>query len=135
MTAMARKPSVLIVDDEDSITATLRLVFEEDGYAVLTAASCSEALHKMENGHKIDAIVTDLNMEREDVGLEVARAAQVLRPRPVIVVCTGYANVGNAREALNIHVDYLVQKPVDLQELKLAMRRLLRRRAEKQLRK
>lgn len=132
---MTRKPGLLIVDDEESITATLRLVFEEAGYAVHTAASSHEAIHKLANGHSIDAVVTDLNMERVDVGLEVARYARTLRSKPVVVVCTGYANVSNSREALTIHVDYLIQKPVDLQELKSALQRLLRRRAERRSRK
>jgi CheY-like chemotaxis protein len=132
---MTRKPNVLLVDDEDSILSTLRLVFEADGYAVHTASSCRDALKVLQNGAAIDAVVTDLNMEQNDIGLDVARFAQSLRPAPVVVVCTGFANEDNTRQALRLHIDYLVQKPVDLNELKQALRRLLRLRKEKRLRK
>jgi CheY-like chemotaxis protein len=132
---MTRKPNVLLVDDEDSILATLRLVFEADGYAVHTANSCRDALEVLKNGVSIDAVVTDLNMEKADIGLDVARFARSLRPAPVVVVCTGFANADNTRQALRLHIDYLVQKPVDLNELKQALRRLLRLRKEKRLRK
>lgn len=132
---MARKHNVLLVDDEDSILATLRLVFEADGYAVHTAGSCRDALQLLKDGVSIDAVVTDLNMEQNDIGLEVARFAQTLRPAPVVVVCTGFANEDNTRKALQLHIDYLVQKPVDLNELSQALRRLLRRRGEKRLRR
>jgi CheY-like chemotaxis protein len=132
---MTRKPNVLLVDDEDSILATLRMVFEADGYAVHTAHSCHDALEVLKNGVAIDAVVTDLNMEKDDIGLDVARFAQSLRPAPVVVVCTGFANEDNTRQALRLHIDYLVQKPVDLNELKQALRRLLRLRKEKRLRK
>lgn len=132
---MARKPNVLLVDDEGSILATLRLVFEADGYEVHTATSAQDALAVLKDGATVDAVVTDLNMEETDIGLEVARFARSLRPAPVVVVCTGYANADNARQALQLHIDYLAQKPVDLNELQQALRRLLRLRKEKRLRK
>jgi CheY-like chemotaxis protein len=132
---MARKTNVLLVDDEESILATLRLIFEGDGYFVHTATNARDALEVLKNGAAIDAVVTDLNMETADVGLEVARFARTLRPAPVVVVCTGYANKDNARQAMQLHIDYLAQKPVDLNELQQALRRLLRLRKEKRLRK
>lgn len=125
---MPRKPAILVVDDEENVTRTLRMVFEQEGYDVTTAYSSAEAVKILKNGHQLDAVITDLNMEKEDIGLDVARAAQSLRPRPVIVICTGFANLNNAREALNMHVDYLANKPVDLDELTSALRRLLSRR-------
>jgi DNA-binding NtrC family response regulator len=67
-------------------------------------------------------------MEREDVGLEVARAASRLHPRPIVVICTGFASIKNSQEALRMHVDYLATKPVNLDELKLVLDRLVRRR-------
>lgn len=132
---MTRKPNVLLVDDEQSILATLRLVFEAEGYGVHTAGSCAEALTLLQDSLSIDAVITDLNMEANDIGLEVAQFAQTLKSAPVVVVCTGYANPDNARRALQLHIDYLVQKPVDLNELKNVLRRLLRLRQEKRLRK
>jgi DNA-binding NtrC family response regulator len=120
---------MLIVDDEESITRTMQLMFEERGFSVVTAASCAEALNALSNGHKFDAVITDLNMETADIGLEVARAAKRAHPAPVVVVCTGYANVNNTRIALDIHVDYLATKPVDLELLFLAVDRLLAHRA------
>jgi len=82
----------------------------------------------LENGHTLDAVITDLNMEKEDIGLEVARVARALKPPPVVVICTGFANLKNSRRALEMHVDYLVNKPVDIEELTSALRRLIARR-------
>ena len=135
MTKMTRKPNVLLVDDEASILTTLRLVFEADGYGVHTASSCAEALAMLQDSLTVDAVITDLNMEKNDIGLEVAKFARTLKSAPVVMVCTGYANPDNARRAMNLHIDYLIQKPVDLNELKTALQRLLRLRKEKRLRK
>jgi CheY-like chemotaxis protein len=126
---MPRKPSILVVDDEESITRTLKMVFEREGYNVIPAYSCAQAVKILKNGHRLDAVVTDLNMEKADIGLEVARFAGRLRPRPIIVICTGFANVDNSQQALEMHVDYLANKPVDLNELTSALRRLIARRS------
>lgn len=125
---MSRKHSLLLVDDENSILQTLQMVFEREGYDVITAKSCSEALKILANAHKFDAVITDLNMEREDIGLEVARAAQKVKPKPAVVIYTGFASVPNSRAALDIGVDYMAHKPVDLADLIAALNRLVTRR-------
>lgn len=122
---MAYKPSLLIVDDEINVALTLRMVFEREGYEVSTAHSCAEALKVLKNGYAFDAVITDLNMEREDIGLKVAEAALSLNPTPAVVICTGYAGLENSAAALKMKIDYLATKPVDLDELKRAINRLI----------
>ena len=122
---IAEKPAMLIVDDESNVARTLKMVFEREGFDVQTAFSCADTLKLLDRKPPLDVVITDLNMEREDIGLEVARAAQRLKKPPVVVICTGYANTSNAQEALNMQVDYLATKPADLQELLTALRRLL----------
>jgi two-component system, response regulator YesN len=122
---MPQKPAMLIVDDETNVARTLSMVFEREGFEVHTAFSCAEALNALTSKPAPDVVITDLNMEREDIGLEVARAAQKLQKRPIVVICTGYANTSNAQEALDMQVDYLATKPADLSELLTALNRLL----------
>jgi len=122
---MPPKPSLLIVDDEENVLFTLKLVLQEAGYEITTASSCSGALDLIHNSHDFDAILTDLWMEREDIGLELAKTASQLRPRPVIMIFTGYGSITNARGALGVPVDYFAMKPLDLDELKGALHRLL----------
>lgn len=124
---MLQKRSILIVDDEDSVLQTLRMVFENEGYQVATANSCQRALEILGNGGSLDAVITDLNMESEDVGLEVARAAVKRRPKPAVVICTGFASMNNSRESLTLGVDYMAHKPVELTALISALNRLIAR--------
>lgn len=124
---MPQKRSVLLVDDETSILQTLRLVFEHEGYEVATAQSCSEALEVLSDNGKFDAVITDLNMEQEDIGLEVARAALKTKPKPAVVICTGFASLSNSRTALDLGVDYMAHKPVELKDLISALNRLIAR--------
>ncbi len=120
---MNAKPTLLVVDDEINVALTLRLIFEREGFEVVTASSCAEALRALSGPSRFDVVITDLNMERRDVGLEVARAALQLKPRPVVIICTGYADVDNARAALDLRVDFYATKPVDIDELKNAIAR------------
>ena len=126
---MPRKNSLLIVDDEVNVTRTLQMVFEQEGYRVFPAYSSAQAVELLQNGASVDGVITDLNMEQPDIGLEVARFAKGLPSKPVVVICTGFADVNNARQALLMHVDYLANKPVDLGELTGAVRRLIEHRA------
>ena len=121
---------LLIVDDEPSVALTLKMIFEREGYAVATAASCAEALKTLNGKRSFDAVITDLNMEKEDIGLEVVKAAQLKMPKPVVVVCTGYANLANSEKALRMRIDYLATKPVDLEQLLGAISVMLRRRSD-----
>lgn len=121
---------LLIVDDEPSVAMTLKMIFEREGYTVVTAASCAEALNTLDGEQDFDAVITDLNMEKEDIGLEVVKAAQLKVPKPVVVVCTGYANLKNSSKALQMKIDYLATKPVDLEQLLGAMSVMLRRRRD-----
>src|SRR5437763_16649092 len=100
---MALRRSVLLVDDETSILQTLRLVFESEGYDVSTADSCAAAIGMLNGGKcRYDAVITDLNMERDDVGLEAARAAPKAQPKPAVVMCAGFARLPNSRAAMDM---------------------------------
>jgi CheY-like chemotaxis protein len=132
---MPQKRSVLLVDDETSILQTLRLVFEHEGYDVATAQSSSEALGLLGRNGNFDAVITDLNMEEEDIGLEVARAALKAKPKPAVVICTGFASMSNSRTALDLGVDYMAHKPVELNDLISALNRLIARHRDTEGRK
>jgi len=130
---MALRPvkpiAILLVDDEVNVTRTLQMILEQEGYAVMPAYSAAEALGKFKGGFRPGIVITDLNMEKDDIGLEVARAAQKLKPRPIVVICTGYANVENASIALDMRVDHLLTKPVSIDELRNSLLRLVQERA------
>ena len=120
---MANKRSILVVDDEVNVAETLRMVLEQEGYRATTAYSGADALALLARS-RFDAIVTDLNMEKKDIGLDVVRAAQNQKHRPLIVVCTGYPSQQNLRSAFDLHIDYVAIKPCEISDLLLAIRRL-----------
>ncbi len=121
---------MLLVDDESSVLQTLRMVLESEGYVVMTAENCAQAVGLLHNGTEFDGVITDLNMETEDIGLEVARVALQSDTKPVVVVLTGFASLANSRGALDLGIDYMAHKPVELNDLLPALNRLVIRRRE-----
>jgi CheY-like chemotaxis protein len=126
--ARSKRPWVLLAEDEPGILFTFSAILRQQGYQVETARTYAEAQQRM-LAHRYDAIIADLNMERVGLGLELARQAKELDPAPAVVIYTGYPTLEQLRAALALHVDYLALKPVDLEEIKTALHRLVTRRA------
>lgn len=127
-----RPLEMLIVDDEPSVCFTLKLIFEQEGFNVATAASAGEGIRQLAKGRHFDMVMTDLHMEREDAGFDLVRAAKKLDPAPIVIVVTGYASVKNARTALDVQIDHFAIKPIELPEFLEAVRRLAGHRFDTQ---
>jgi len=123
---MRPRPRILIVDDEVNVARTLQMILEIQGYRVTAAYSGAQAAQLLSSRLRFDAVVTDLNMERADTGLDIARRAAQLQPRPMIMIATGFPDASNLQRALHAHVvDYVIFKPLPVEELLGALRRLL----------
>ena len=127
----SKGPSVLIVDDENNVALTLQMIFEDVGYDVTTADSCRTAMAILRRMGSFDAVITDLCMEEERSGLQVAMQASQLHPRPVIVMSTGFGTMENVKAATGAVVDYFALKPLDLDDLKRAVARLVALRRDR----
>ncbi len=116
-------PNILIVDDEQSYRQLLKLVFEPEGHSVLTAMNGREALEMLEV-EQADIIISDVRMPDMD-GIALLRAARELYPDIGIVLMTAFATVDTARDAFKLGADDFIQKPFDVEELKLIVRKTL----------
>jgi DNA-binding NtrC family response regulator len=126
---MARKAHLLIVDDETNVLLTLQLVFHDAGYSVATASGETQALQLLRK-RKFDALLTDMSMDHDQSGLAIVEAASKLRPRPVIVLFTGFGTLENVRATLGTAVDHFALKPLDLNQFKYELARLLALRSD-----
>ncbi|MBV9609139.1 MAG: response regulator [Acidobacteria bacterium] len=125
--------ALLLVDDEPGISSTLKQILEREGYAVTTAGTYSAALALLKRNN-FDAVITELDLERNQAGLELARRIRTLDAHPEIIISAAEPTPEKLKAAMALHVDYLLFKPIDLNELKLALSRILARRyVERQL--
>lgn len=119
--------NILIADDEQSYRQLLNLVFESDGHSVRTANNGREALELLKE-EMADVIITDVRMPDMD-GIELLRAAREHLPEIGVVLMTAFASVETAREAFKLGADDFIQKPFDVEELKLIVRKTLEKQA------
>lgn len=119
--------NILIVDDEQSYRQLLSLVFEDDGNTIRTAMNGRQALELLE-AEPADVIISDVRMPDMD-GIEMLRAVRATVPDLGVILMTAFASVETAREAFKLGADDFIQKPFDVEELKLIVRKTLEKQA------
>ncbi len=121
------KTTVLFVDDEESILEIAAEYFSAKEYDVITANNGRQAVEIL-NTKQIDCCFTDINMPEMD-GLEFAEEMRKIDNSIPIVVMTGYPSLENTIKTLqNGVVDFLI-KPVNLNQMEVCLRKVLKERA------
>ena len=118
---------ILIVDDEQSYRQLLSLVFEEQGNDIRTAMNGRQALELLA-AEPADVIISDVKMPDMD-GIEMLRAVRETLPDLGVILMTAFASVETAREAFKLGADDFIQKPFDVEELKLIVKKTLEKQA------
>jgi CheY-like chemotaxis protein len=88
--AAARKPCVLVVEDNDDVRELAEQVLGMEGYAVQSAASGEQAMDLLRGGAAVDLLFTDVIMPGGMNGLDLVEQARALRPGLPVLVTTGY---------------------------------------------
>src|ERR687884_1009678 len=118
---------LLIVDDEQGMRQLLSIVFGREGHEVRVAENGRRALELLRE-QPAELIVSDVKMP-DMSGIELLRAARALLPEVAVVLMTAFATVDTAREAFKLGADDFIQKPFDVDELKLIVERALEKLA------
>ena len=122
----ALKETLLFVDDEESILEVASEYFMAKGYNILTAENGRIAVDIIAK-EKIDCCFTDINMPEMD-GLALAEHIRMVDNTIPVIIMTGYPSLDNTIRTLkNGVVDFLI-KPVNLNQLEICVKRVLRER-------
>ena len=119
--------NILIVDDEQSYRQLLSLVFEGEGHKIRTAKNGKEAV-KLLDDEATDIVISDVRMPDMD-GIALLRTAREIFPDVGVILMTAFATVDTAREAFILGADDFIQKPFDVEELKLIVKKTLEKQA------
>jgi DNA-binding NtrC family response regulator len=124
------RSQILFVDDEREILSTVEGYLSDSGYAVTTTDSGRGAI-ELARGNDFDIVITDLNMP-ELSGLELLKAIKEIRPDTEVIIVTGYGSIESAIKALKWGgYDYL-QKPINMERLKILIDRILEKKRLKE---
>ena len=112
--------AILLVDDNQHLTAITHRHLAALGYTVASASSGPSALTIIESGQPVDLLFTDVVMPEGMSGHQLAVMARRLRPGLRVLFATGYA--GGRSEPGGQH---LLHKPYDRRDLARAVRAAL----------
>jgi two-component system response regulator PilR (NtrC family) len=108
----------------------LKIVFERAGHRVRAAENGRRALELLRE-EPAELIISDVKMP-DMGGIELLRAARELMPDVAVVMMTAFATVETAREAFKLGADDFIQKPFDIEEMKILVSKILEKLALKQ---
>ncbi len=121
------RTTVLVVDDEEGIRQALGRFLTRAGYDVAAAANAAEALERLGKDNPPHAMLCDIRMPQTS-GVELLPKALAEDPDLAVIMLTAIDEPKTAVECLKLGAyDYLI-KPVDLDELELALQHALRQR-------
>lgn len=127
--------TLLIIDDDDVVRASLAAYLEDSGFKVLQANNGLQGLEVFQQEGP-DLMICDLRMPQVD-GLELIRRINALGVEVPVIVVSGAGVMNDAVEALRLGAaDYLIKPLEDLAVLEHSVRRALDRarlRVENQL--
>lgn len=115
------KYNVLIVDDEPLIRMTLESGLSDLGYQTRSAADIGEGLALAEQ-FSPHAVLLD-NRLGSEMGMDHVKDFKRIDEDMVIILMTAYGSVSQAVEAMRLGISDYIQKPFDLEEINLTIRR------------
>jgi EAL domain-containing protein (putative c-di-GMP-specific phosphodiesterase class I)/CheY-like chemotaxis protein len=118
--------TLLLVDDEENVLASLKRLLRRDGYRILTASSGAEGLEILAC-NTVDVIVSDHRMPHM-TGVEFLRRASRIHPGAVRLMLSGYAELQAVTGAINDGAVYkFLTKPWDEGQLRASIDEAFRR--------
>jgi two-component system response regulator AtoC len=112
---------ILIIDDEEGIRSSLRLILEDEGYEVHTAGGSDEGL-EVARANSFDVVLCDVRMPRRD-GLELLPDLIELQPAATILMMSAFGAVEQAIDAVRKGAYDFLSKPFQADELLLTIRK------------
>ncbi|HEX2955851.1 MAG TPA: PAS domain S-box protein [Chitinispirillaceae bacterium] len=113
-TSFTGTESILLVDDEEDITAICKLLLEDHGFRVKTEVNPLNALNTFRSNPVVyDCIITDMTMPNM-TGDTLFREIRKIRSDIPVILCTGHSDYINEEEAIAIGISAFVHKPLNI---------------------
>lgn len=120
-TATENRQKLLLIDDDPSVIASLRLLFEAD-YDISLASTVGEGLCLF-TSVRPPLVILDLKLPDRS-GIDALREIRKIDPTAAVVILTGYSTRLAAEESLRLGARDYVNKPFDANDLKSRIAKL-----------
>lgn len=120
---------LLIVEDDRNVAALLAEILDASGIRTITAGSLAEARSRLAENPSISAALLDIGLP-DGSGLDLVQTFLEHDPCIPVVVLTGETDDATVARAIQLGVSSYLMKPVRLQEVRVAVDRVLKESAE-----
>lgn len=120
---MANNRKILIVDDQNGIRVLLQEVFSSEGYDTYQASNGHLALDIVKNKQP-DLVLLDMKIPGMD-GLEILKHIRKIDTDIKVIMMTAYGELDMIKEAMELGALSHFTKPFDIDELRVAVNKLL----------
>ncbi len=118
------KAKILVVDDEENIRKSLKMILEYEGYQFLEAADGEEALQCIEDTVGLDLVLLDIKLPGRD-GLEILSEIKKRPYPPEVIIISGQGTIQTAVEATKLGAFEFLEKPLHRDRVLLTIRNAL----------
>lgn len=118
-----QRKSILIVDDDTSVTDSLGIILRHAGFQVSEAHNFAGAFPILNNTH-FDLVITDFCLP-DATGLDVITYVKTETPEAEVILMTGHGSLDITIEAIKRGAYYYLEKPFDLARLRALVDRAL----------
>ena len=118
------KAKILVVDDEENIRKSLKMILEYEGYGFLEAADGEEALDVLEETPGLDLVLLDVKLPGRD-GLEVLGEVKKKPYSPEVIMVSGHGTIKTAVDATKLGAFDFLEKPLHRERVLLCIRNAL----------
>jgi len=112
---------VLVVDDEENIGRSLRLILEREGYAVSTCGSVAEAKAQSQ---RADAYLVDVRLP-DGSGIDLVRWMKANAVDSPILMISGHGTIADAVEATRAGAFDFLEKPLGREKVLVSLKNAL----------
>jgi two-component system nitrogen regulation response regulator NtrX len=120
------KGKILVIDDEEAIRKSLRMVLEYEGYECVEAPAGPEGVEALRR-ESPDAVLLDIKMPGMD-GLEALAAARAKDAHTPILMISGHGDIPTAVEAIHKGAYDFLEKPLESERVLTALRNAIERK-------
>jgi two-component system nitrogen regulation response regulator NtrX len=114
---------VLIVDDEENIGRSLRMILEREGYTVSVCRSMAE-FRASSDVARADAFLFDMRLP-DGSGIDLLRAVQHVDGRAPVIMISGHGTIADAVEATRAGAFDFLEKPLSREKVLVALKNAL----------
>ena len=118
-----QKEKILVVEDERHMREIIKMLLEQEGFDVLTAADGTEGVRCLEN-EIFNLVITDIRMPGVD-GFGILKRALEISPDTAIVMITAFGTMESTLEAMKMGAYGYVHKPFKIDEIRLMVKKAL----------